>query len=164
MVTQLAEHFYRQNGWANRTIIDACRSLTDAQLDATTLGTYGSIRDTLLHIVSSEAGYSIRLGHEPSPRLQRDAAWPGLDAVAVMASAAADALVAASQDPANRTLQVGSDTDRFDVEAEVILVQAFNHSTEHRSQISTILTTLGIEPPELSGWEWGLAVDRMRRI
>jgi uncharacterized damage-inducible protein DinB len=46
----------------------------------------------------------------------------------------------------------------------VILVQAFNHSTEHRSQICTVLTTLGIEAPELSGWEWGLAVDRMRRI
>jgi uncharacterized damage-inducible protein DinB len=40
----------------------------------------------------------------------------------------------------------------------------FNHGTEHRSQVATILTTLGIEPPELSGWEWGLASDRMRKV
>jgi uncharacterized damage-inducible protein DinB len=40
----------------------------------------------------------------------------------------------------------------------------FNHGTEHRSQVATILTTLGIEPPELSGWEWGLAAGKMRKV
>jgi uncharacterized damage-inducible protein DinB len=32
------------------------------------------------------------------------------------------------------------------------LLQAVNHSTEHRSQIATILTQLGIEPPSMDGW------------
>ncbi len=34
----------------------------------------------------------------------------------------------------------------------LILTQAINHATEHRAQIMTILTQLGIEPPDLSGW------------
>lgn len=34
----------------------------------------------------------------------------------------------------------------------LILVQAINHGTEHRSQIATILTQLGVEPPNMDGW------------
>jgi uncharacterized damage-inducible protein DinB len=157
--------FYRQNEWANLTIIELCSVLDDDQLDSTAVGTYGSIRDTLTHIVSAEGSYAFRLGHEPSPRLLNDDPWPGFDALKEMVSAAADSLVAASQDAPDRIIQVGSDDgDKFDVEAEVILIQAFNHGTEHRSQICTILTTLGIEPLELSGWDWGLISDRMRKV
>jgi uncharacterized damage-inducible protein DinB len=155
--------FYRQNEWANLALIEACRPLSEEQLDATAVGTYGSIRETLRHIVSSEGGYAHRLGTEPTRRLQRDDPWPGLDELGEMVSANADALAAAAEGEPDRVVRVGSDAEPYDVEAAVILIQAFNHSTEHRSQINTILTTLGIEPAELSGWEWGLATDRMRR-
>ena len=159
----VSTNFYRQNEWANLALIEVCRGLDDEQLDATAVGTFGSIRDTLRHIVSAEGGYAYRLGHEPSPRLQRDDPWPGLDELGEMVSAAADALAASSQIAPDRMIRVGSDDgDQYDVEAAVILIQAFHHSTEHRSQILTILTTLGIEAPELSAWEWALAVDRMR--
>ncbi|MCP4140149.1 MAG: hypothetical protein GY755_07650 [Chloroflexi bacterium] len=29
-----------------------------------------------------------------------------------------------------------------------------NHAIEHRSQIMTILTQLGIQPPDLDGWTY----------
>ena len=35
-----------------------------------------------------------------------------------------------------------------------LVMQAINHSTEHRTQVSTILTQLGLEPPDMSGWEY----------
>jgi uncharacterized damage-inducible protein DinB len=155
---------YRQNEWANLTLIDACRALDDAQLDSAAEGTFGSIRDTLTHIVSAEGGYAHRLGVEPAKRLGGDDPWPGFDALAEMASAAADALaVAGSGDPA-AIVRGGSQEQRYEIEAVVILIQAFHHSTEHRSQICTVLTTLGIEPPELSSWDWGLATGRMRAV
>jgi uncharacterized damage-inducible protein DinB len=157
--------FYRQNEWANLALIDLCSVLDDEQLDTTAIGTYGSIRDTLTHIASAEGSYAFRLGHEPTPRLLSDDPWPGFEALKEMVSAAADALVAGSQGAPDRLIQVGSDEgDKYEVEAEVILIQAFNHGTEHRSQIATILTTLGIEPLELSGWDWGLSADRMRKL
>jgi uncharacterized damage-inducible protein DinB len=34
----------------------------------------------------------------------------------------------------------------------VRLAQAIHHGTDHRSQICTALTTLGIEPPEIDVW------------
>lgn len=159
----LTADFYRQNEWANLALIDVCRGLSDAHLDATAAGTFGSIRDTLRHIVSAEAGYAFRLGTSPTRRLKADDPWPGFDVLAELVSVNAAALAAAAHAATDTPIRVGTPEEPFDVEPAVILVQAFHHSTEHRSQIATILTTLGIEPPELSSWEWGLAVGRMRR-
>ena len=36
----------------------------------------------------------------------------------------------------------------------IILTQVINHATEHRSQIMSILTQLGIQPPDLDGWTY----------
>jgi uncharacterized damage-inducible protein DinB len=38
----------------------------------------------------------------------------------------------------------------------LFLLQAVNHGTEHRSQIATVLTQLGVEPPEMDGWAYFL--------
>jgi uncharacterized damage-inducible protein DinB len=35
-----------------------------------------------------------------------------------------------------------------------LMVQVLNHSTEHRTQVSTIITQLGIEPPAMTGWTY----------
>ena len=35
------------------------------------------------------------------------------------------------------------------------LAQAVHHGTDHRSQICTALTTLGIEPPSIDVWDYG---------
>lgn len=163
MVEYLADMF-RQNEWANLALIDACRNLTDAQLGASAEGTYGSIRETLHHIVGAEGGYAFRLGREPDPRLRGDDPWPGLDRLAEMVSASAASLIAASHEPPEGRIRVGGDEGSYEVLATVILAQAFHHSTEHRSQIATVLTTIGIEPPWLSAWDWGLATDRMWKV
>jgi uncharacterized damage-inducible protein DinB len=36
----------------------------------------------------------------------------------------------------------------------VRLGQAIDHGTDHRSQLCTALTVLGIEPPEIDMWAW----------
>ena len=36
----------------------------------------------------------------------------------------------------------------------ILLTQVINHATEHREQVKTILTGLGIEPPDLQGWSY----------
>src|SRR5208337_5204781 len=53
-LTKLFEH----NNWANSQIIQACSTLSDEQLDTEPQSaTQGSIRSTLLHLVSSQRGY-----------------------------------------------------------------------------------------------------------
>lgn len=163
-MSDLTSDFYRQNEWATLKLIEVCRGLSDEQLEAAAEGTYGSIRATLRHLVSSEAGYAFRVGDGKVHRLLGGDPWPGFDALAEMVRAHAAVFAAAASGETKRIIRLDPDSEPYDSEAAVILVQAFNHATEHRSQICTILTTVGIEPPDMSGWEWGLADGRMRKV
>ena len=60
---------FRHNRWANLSILERCAELTDEQLDATIAGTFGTIRDTLQHIVTAEQSYFSRIstGQPRSP-------------------------------------------------------------------------------------------------
>src|SRR5205809_724402 len=48
----------------------------------------------------------------------------------------------------------------FTVKAGLIVAQTLNHGNEHRAQIYTILTTIGVQPPDLDGWSYGEATGR----
>jgi hypothetical protein len=41
------------------------------------------------------------------------------------------------------------------------LAQALNHGTDHRSQICTALTTLGVEPPAVDVMSYGVYLHRI---
>jgi uncharacterized damage-inducible protein DinB len=41
------------------------------------------------------------------------------------------------------------------------LAGTLNHGSDHRSQICTALTTLGIEPPKIDVMSYGLDIDRV---
>ena len=152
---------YRQNAWANRLLFDACRGLSDAQLAATAPGVYGSIAGTLQHIVAAETGYAIRLGAKSVERIKSDDPWPGFDRLAELVEATATAVTGLAPSATSKPIRVDGATAGSEVDPAVIFVQMFHHSTEHRSQVNTILTTLGIEPPELSAWSWGVAAGRV---
>ena len=68
----------RHNLWANEQLLDACAELSDAQLDATMTGAFGSIRDTLMHLAGAQeriatalAGASVTVNRDRDP-------FPGL--------------------------------------------------------------------------------------
>src|SRR2546423_15084298 len=66
----------RHDVWATEQVIALCRGLKPAQLDLSVPGTYGSVRRTLAHIVSSAEGYLLRvlgaLLHDPPFRSDAD--------------------------------------------------------------------------------------------
>lgn len=171
-MADLITDFYRQNEWANLRLIEVCRGLTDEQLDATAVGAYGSIRGTLAHLVGSEAGYVRRLGGSPRRALERGGGWPGFDVLEEVVRSSADGLIERAGAVGGSTvIEAGDSGGRFELEANVMLVQAINHSTEHRSQICTILTALGALPSTgddgqtiIDAWSWADANGLARPI
>ena len=55
--------------WATLRLIDRCLELPAEQLELSTPGTYGTIRETLTHLVGADARYQHRLETgQPKPR------------------------------------------------------------------------------------------------
>jgi len=153
----LLVEFFRHNTMMNRRLLEACRQLSPEQLGAKATGTYGSIGATLVHIANSQEGYAARfLGTERAERLQEDP-FPGFEALAERFDHGdAQLEEAASQAGQDREVHVSGDDPpgTWRMPASLILLQAVNHGTEHRSQVATILTQLGVEPPEMDGWTY----------
>jgi hypothetical protein len=48
------------------------------------------------------------------------------------------------------------------VDPWVVLVQAIDHAAEHREQIKSMLSALGITPPDIDGWSYGEVAGALR--
>jgi len=68
------------------------------------------------------------------------------------------ALAKGEQKPFTSPLQT---RDGYHVEPWVLMVQIINHATEHREQINSMMSTLGIAPPDLDGWSYGEATHAL---
>jgi len=148
-------HLFKHNNWANHQIIRACLALTDEQLDAVPVSaTMGTIRETLTHLVRSQHGYLSMLTLPVEERVRIEPAFDELEAAAATSGAGLLALVRGETEGMPAPLRT---RDGYLVEPWVVLAQVINHATEHREQIKSMLTALGVTPPEIDGWDFGLA-------
>ena len=149
VLAKLFEH----NNWANIQIIQACSTLIDEQLDAEPrTATKGTIRQTLLHIVSSQRGYLALLTLPVEEREKVSLEFSELKEAAQSSGEGILNLVREGLDKLPDRLQT---TDGYYVEPWVVLLQIINHATEHREQINSMLTALGVTPLDLDGWSFG---------
>ena len=144
---------FAHNVWANLKLLDFCQRLSDEQLETTAIGGFGSIRNTLRHIVGAEVSYVERVNDKLPPQPLSHDQFPGFEALKDAARWAGDELLqlalSARQDTSVRQRPP---RQLFQYRLASLIVQAISHSTEHRTQISAIITQLGMEPPDMSGW------------
>jgi uncharacterized damage-inducible protein DinB len=159
MTEKILARLFEHNNWANLQIIQACTALRDEQLDAQPAGaTYGSIRATLLHLVDAQRGYLAFLT-QPIEIRRQDRPPLKYAELRDSASASGKGLLALAQNETDQVPQARLETrDGFWVEPWVVLVQVINHATEHREQIKSMLSALGVTPPEIDSWMYGEAV------
>lgn len=152
-------HLYEHNNWANLQILNACSALTDEQLDADPRSaTHGNIRTTLIHLVTSQQGYLNLLTLPVEERQKRSVlALNQLQESLQTSGEGLLALIREDKIPATR-LQT---TDGYYVEPWIVMIQIINHATEHREQIKSMLSALGITPPEIDGWDYGFATNTL---
>ena len=160
MTTGLPE-FFKYNLWANLRLLDVCAQLSDAQLNATTKGIYGSVRETLMHMLAAEEGYTRSLtGKIPTPPLKEFTAFPGFDELRQRAKQSGEALIifAEQAEPEKLSQILHLDGGTYDAPVIVVVIQAINHAIDHRSQISTLLSQQDVEPPDLDSWAYNDAI------
>jgi uncharacterized damage-inducible protein DinB len=153
--TSVLTAFFAHNTWSNLKLLDFCEQLSDEQLDSTAVGGFGTIRDTLVHIIGAEISYVDRVnGRLPAQMFERDQ-FPGFAALKDAARWTGDELLQLAFSARQDTI-VRQQPPRMLIEYRLpsLIVQAISHSIEHRTQIATIITQLGMEPPDMSGWNY----------
>jgi uncharacterized damage-inducible protein DinB len=141
--------------WANIVIFERCCELTEEQLDASIKGVYGSIRETLNHIMRAEKSYFSRISTGKQYNHPKDAPQLSIkDMVREVKSTGAGFIEWASKVDEKDSVMIDWDGTMREVPKTIILNQVINHGTEHRSQILSILTQIGIEPPDVSSWTY----------
>jgi len=154
--------FMLYNNWANQRVLQACQNLSEDQLATQNPGAYGSIRDTLEHIIQAEAKYvKLLTGSRPQPPFD----WESSPSVADMMAYSAqvgDALLDAvariqPADPIDQEI----DGKQLRYQAKAVFIQIINHGIEHRTNITTILNQGLQTPPDVDGWGYLLShLDR----
>jgi uncharacterized damage-inducible protein DinB len=161
--TSVLSTLFAHNGWANRKLLEFCEQLSDEQLDATAIGCFGSIRVTLVHIVGAEVSYVVRVNGKlpPQPFSRRE--FPGFAVLKDVARWTSDELLQLALSARHNTMVTESEGDsHVEYRLASLIMQVINHATEHRAQISAIITQLGMEPPDMSGWKFMEEIKEFR--
>ena len=146
---------FRHNLRANLRNLERSAGLTSEQLDATVVGTFGSIVDTLRHIVGAEQSYFSRISTGQPHRRPKDAPPLTMAEMTESVRTTGSGLIEwAPKVQADDSVQVDWEGTTRDVPKTILLTQVINHATEHRAQIMAIMTQLGVQPPDLDSWSY----------
>lgn len=146
---------FSHNLWANTVVFERCCELTDEQLNASIPGVFGSIRETLNHIMRAEKSYLSRISTgKQYNHPEKDPQLTIGEMVKEVITTGAGFIEWVAKVDENDAVMIDWDGTMREVPKTIILNQVINHATEHRSQIMSIMTQLGIEPPDVSSWTY----------
>ena len=162
MTTSLLSDAFAHHIWATERLIDECAVLTPEQLKTPAPGAYGSIIGTLRHLVTSDSWYLTFFRETTSP-IDEDAVVSLAELRSAITSNGAlwMELLAGEIDPDMDVVERDGEWELHSP-VGVRLAQVVHHGTDHRSQVCTALTSLGVTLPELDVWAFARATGRER--
>jgi len=145
------ERLYDYHYWANRRLLEAVSQLTPQQFTQDVAGSYGSIRNTLVHVLSAEWGWLDRCGGPPRGERLKAEDYPTLDSVvATWSRVERDMRVFLSgltEDDLSREIEFAFGAGpKHSIPMYGLLEHAAIHAVHHRGQVSLLLRMLGVAP------------------
>jgi len=165
MTRPILSDAFGHHHWATIRLIDACLPLTQDQLATVVPGTFGTILDTMRHIVGADAGYLFVLTDGAVTEVEEAAmSLDELRAAEVGFGERWAALVAQDLDPDRVLVRTREDGSKSLAPLGIRLAQVLHHGSDHRSQVCTALTVLGIEPPAIDAWDYAAKDGRLSEV
>jgi uncharacterized damage-inducible protein DinB len=165
MTTSDLEDAFGHHVWATLYLMDVCAALTPEQMASPVPGTYGSILDTFRHIVGADASYLRVINSGRTPDIDEETMQPPeLRSVMERNGPAWSSVLKEGFDPEAVVVRVRDDGSESHAPLGIRIAQVLHHGTDHRSQICTGLTALGIEPPEIDVWDFGMQQGRVKDV
>lgn len=143
------------NRWANTRLYDACAGLGDAARKRDRRAFFGSIHNTLNHILVGDRLWLDRVEGIDSDAVTLDhVLFDDFDALRDARTAEDDRLDRVLADMEEE--RIAGDLDYRNVAGEpfrtpmrLVWTHLFNHQTHHRGQVHGMLSHAGVSPPEL---------------
>ena len=139
---------------ANALVLDAARSLTDAQLDQPFGMGLGTLRRTLLHIHAGELVWLQRWQGHIETRWPDESEPASVKTIADRLASVwqqRDAFLGPRAPESMAKVQMYRDSkgSMFRAPLGDMILQMFAHSAHHRAQAVNMLRHLGVEPPQV---------------
>jgi len=166
MRRSLLEDAFEHHVWATVRLIETCLALSPERLETEVPGTYGSILETMRHFVGGDSCYLFCVTGDRARRIENEEM--DLQELRVVIERDGEAwsdFLAKEPDPEAIVKEV-DETDGYERDAPIgiRLAQALHHGTDHRSQICTALTALGVQPPSIDVWDFGVQAGRIVEV
>lgn len=164
MSTSLLEAAFAHHVWATSRLIDACLDLSDEKLETSVHGTRGPLLETLRHLVLSDTFDLFVLTGDHAFALDDQHMTLAEARVTIERNGVGwAAYISRSLDPDEMVREL-DENDGYQRWAPVgfRLAGVLDHGSDHRSQVCTALTSLGIEPPKIDVFDYGLQAGRIR--
>jgi uncharacterized damage-inducible protein DinB len=145
------EGFYDYSYWANRKLFHVISQLTEEQFTRPVGGSYGSIRNTMVHALSAEWGWLSRCGGpERGPRLN-PGDYPTVESL-IEAWSKVEVYVRQflselkDEDLARNVEYMNDRAEKRSMTLGELMQHAANHGVHHRGQVALLLRLLGYVP------------------
>ena len=161
MTTSHLSDAFGHHIWATEVLIDTCAALTPEELETPAPGTYGPIIETLRHLVGSDTWYLSFFRDERTAPIdaEKEASLIELRSMITSNGTAWTELLAGEIDP-DADIVESEDGQELHSPVGIRLAQVIHHGTDHRSQVCTALTSLGLTPPDIDVWAFARATGR----
>ena len=129
-------------------------------------GTYGSIIDTLRHIVQADSFYLTIFTDGRVELIDKEAKLGVADLRSRFSAYGAEyeKLLASDPDPDADVVERDDEGAEFHSKLGLRLAQVVHHGSDHRSQVCTALTSLEVTPPDIDLWAYGEVTGRTRDV
>jgi uncharacterized damage-inducible protein DinB len=148
---EILRELFDYSQWANTKLFDVLASVRPEEFTQTLGGSYGSIRNTLVHVVSAEAGWTERCGGpKRGPRLS-PADFPTLNSVMRIYNKievnTRRLLSDLGDEDLGRKVEFSFDPSRqYSMSIGEMLHHSALHGVHHRGQVALLLRVLGYVP------------------
>jgi uncharacterized damage-inducible protein DinB len=145
------ELLYSYGDWANRKVFGVISQLTPEEFSRSVVGSYGSVRNTMVHVLSAEAGWLERCGGpRRGPRLN-PADFPTVESIVQLWSKVETQmrafLTTLKDDDLARHVEFSIDqAGKHSMPLGELIHHAATHAVHHRGQVALLLRSLGHAP------------------
>ena len=150
----LLDRMLGYGGWTTGQALEACRGLTDAQLDQPFDIGHGTLRGTLVHVIGAVAYWTGQMtGEAPAP----PPAEASIDALVAWHRQVHAAFAVAARRARDEGRLDETFLDRYDYPQSRggTILQVAWHGAQHRAEVRHMLNRLGVEDlPDGDPQEW----------